>query len=221
MSRIWPVLLAAVVSCTTPEAPLPPRVSIAPRTFMVGDTVIMKETVQGVPHGQVAWIGPSGREVVQRMGNGPSFYGSGAGIATIKVQLFDSTGANLIAEDSALLTVVVPPPSNRPAFIQLDASVSRGCGLTAAGEVFCWGNTEMRSFSATCDRPFHQSYSLRFAIRYLARSPEFRNSSSSTAAQPPSAGSRRRGRRFAGQHCPRASPSACSGSYPPAFASRC
>ncbi|HMJ19926.1 MAG TPA: hypothetical protein VK478_16185, partial [Gemmatimonadaceae bacterium] len=153
------VLVAVIASCTTPEAPVPPRISIAPRTFMVGDTVMMKETVQGFPGGQVVWIGPSGREVVQRMGNGPSFYGSGAGVATIKVQLFDSTGANLIAEDSTLLTVVAPPPSNRPAFIQLDASVSRGCGLSAAGEVFCWGNTEMRSFSATCDRPFHQSYS--------------------------------------------------------------
>jgi len=123
---------------------------------MVGDTVMMKETVQGFPRGMVWWIGPSAREVVQRIDNGPVFYGSGAGVATIKVQLVDSTGANVIAEDSALLTVVAPPPSNRPAFTQIDASTWRGCGMSAAGEVFCWGNTP--SGPATCERAFHQSY---------------------------------------------------------------
>jgi hypothetical protein len=123
---------------------------------MVGDTVMMKETVQGSTRSGVSWIGPSAREVVQRIDNGPVFYGSGAGVATIKVQLVDDTGANVIAEDSAILTVVAPPSSNRPAFTQLDASTWRGCGLSAAGEVFCWGDTP--SGPASCERAFHQSY---------------------------------------------------------------
>jgi hypothetical protein len=156
-----PVLVTIVFfSCTTAEAPLPPRVSIVPRTVTVGDTVMMKETVQGVQRDSVWWLDPVGRKVVQSVGGGV-FYGSGVGTAMIKVQLVADTGAmqHVVAEDSTLLTVVAPPASNRPAFTQLDASTWRACGLSAAGEVFCWGNTPTRhSYEATCEAPFHQSY---------------------------------------------------------------
>ena len=159
------VTAGLLAACTSAEAPVPPSVSISPRTVTVGDTAILSAALAGVPPSSIWWLAPADLHVAQGGAaqgvTGGVYYGAGAGTTTLHVQVVADTGAkqHVAAEDSTVLTVMAPPASNRPAFTAIEASADRGCGLTAGGDVYCWGNTRtFHTFGATCERSFHQSY---------------------------------------------------------------
>ena len=149
------VVLLAQVGCNGGEGPRPPRVSItSPTTVMVGDAIQLTASVQGVDNATQAW-GVSSNFLVAQLIASNELYGVGAGAAVVTVGVYTTASdgtMTTVAQDSVTVTVVSPPPSNRPAFLQISSGESSTCALSADGSTFCWGNTSgYRAFAPRCE----------------------------------------------------------------------
>jgi len=146
---LWLILvLTAGNACDNTNAPKAPSVKLSgAQTVQVGDTI----TLQIISNGGSVYVRESSTDfkTVQMIGTN-GVYGVGAGTGTVIATLSDSHGADL-ARDSVLITVVPPPPSNRPAFIHIVTGFV-SCGVSADGGVWCWGSgADLRSYSPRCE----------------------------------------------------------------------
>lgn len=162
LSLLWTavaVTLVGAVACSSPDAPH--RLSLsAPLTVAVGDIVTITTDAK-VDDSVYVSLGETDFRVTQQVWGATapsstgSLYGVGVGTAQIRASLqrlnADGTQTTL-ATDSATLTVVAPPASNRPAFSQIASGEVSSCALSSDGVAYCWGNVGgFRSFSPRCE----------------------------------------------------------------------
>ena len=152
--------LVGALACTESHGPREARVSISgPLTVMVGDAIQLTANIESADNAKLRWDLSAVR--IAALAGSDILYGVGAGTAQVKVSLVtpetDGTETTL-AEDSAVVTVIAPPTSNRPAFSQIESGALQTCALSSDGSTFCWGFTSgFRAFAPPCEDPgFHQ-----------------------------------------------------------------
>jgi hypothetical protein len=142
----------SALACTDADGPRPSRVTITgPTAVMVGDAIQLTANVEAAENVTQLWEAP--KYLVAQIIPPSGLYGVGAGtaIVTVKAITIDEP-RTIIAEDSVAVTVVPPPASNRPAFVQLTADLVSSCALSADGSTFCWGaNSGNRAFAPRCE----------------------------------------------------------------------
>lgn len=157
MSRATLILAVGIalapLACNIFE-PEPVRISISgPTTVTVGDVIPLTVYIKGVRKPHYFWIIPEVR--VASMVGEDMVYGTGAGTATAYLYVMREDSADFSTEvgtDSITLTVVPPPPSNRPAFSLIESGERSSCALSADGSTYCWGfTTAGRAYAPRCE----------------------------------------------------------------------